>query len=1364
MRLSRAAAQPLPQLLSSAAQAAGSSSRLVSIAPAFTSALPQRQQRQRQQQESPSCLAVDPTELLASIAFLSSISWWLQVCPARWEHRIEQGTVHRTAAEDFHTPAKFLRARLLDFADISKRAGRRRQQKALAPVIQRRTLFTSAADSSATQAAKVTSPGAAESPPDQPHAPRRPSTQRLDTTRSSSDVIASGDREKIRPSLQDGTLQMIRNAKRREYMNKDEAKWGAEATEHQQAKEQSTPKDNIFVHLTRNKLKERRKTVHKLFGKWKAAQRSCSAPGEYREHVATLIVLAEQLRDFPITKSSLAPRVAEVRTQIAGHMTTILEHIGTYLASDKERDMLAETCLSSEACSLRGDEEGARRALDDLRIQFGDVFQSAHRSGQAWVEERMKRERSPIIYVANALASLIKSVLHRLASANDVDAADDAASDTLIWMLDAPQYFDFIIFANKDLDSAFNTLMMSHKNITHVVKGYFQSRRCKPSQIEKATKSILLALVARDELRKGADFFRWACSNDVHLPEVALRRLLRQLSLHHEYISANRVVTELLKGASQQGRRIEMATLKTIAMHGLRSKVRQQLDSAHELMRRFHPDRADEIDGFVQTVELMYAAAIGDSAACRTNLSRVYDMAVAPDQKPGAGLKRPDVKMFRLLVQTYLKAGQIDEAQQYMAQQIRFGIKPGLEVLNPLLNYYARRGDVTAALSLFESMQRDVKPNIITYTNLIVLFARTKDVTSATNVVNTMRSRGVRMDAKALGALLNAHVEAGGWQGAMQLFESMESSENPKLRPGSSEYNTMLKAHVQRALPVQQTFRFLKTMLNKGFEPSAYTYSLTLQAACDAGMMRLAEDIFTNIERRLGGRMGMPPGKGANVWHFAIMIKSYHVINKHDTARDYLDELMIRQLPMTPALRNILISASSKEENVDDLEVTRELARSYAFENPDQILEIYQPLLQAATKRGQTGIVQSLLQEVVDQGIHVPIHVWSIFLDALRRENNADAALDLWKSMFEQALSTPAFDHPTDKDINRQGKVKGVAPSQRNILCIPLSIIIDVLTRTARYDEIAKIWIKCRQHGFGFDSHNWNHLAVALLRARRIDDGFGIIEHVLSSEPPTSEWRLREAHAEEMQKWRASAPSAHDVWRFLSSSLPSFRGEAEAAFGIETEGRAQTPQRPPNRRNQLRMRDDINVAIPSGLEDDEDLSEAEPAQDDDEEGVAGGDSGKSAEGRPDRDTPAQGSDYSPRPSRRQKPPRDAMLQGMVARDLLDRMQSPWFAHFETMQTLSELLDDARRSGGYITVNVLISRETEEASHRREPGDFAAAAGPAAAHKTPAQPQHATSRIAVSDVMQRYPRVRALLAAFDEKVEAIRERARQQTLR
>jgi hypothetical protein len=121
-----------------------------------------------------------------------------------------------------------------------------------------------------------------------------------------------------------------------------------------------------------------------------------------------------------------------------------------------------------------------------------------------------------------------------------------------------------------------------------------------------------------------------------------------------------------------------------------------------------------------------------------------------------------------------------------------------------------------------------------------------------------------------------------------------------------------------------------------------------------------------------------------------------------------------------------------------------------------------------------------------------------MLLSAYRYKFDIDAVVQLWPQIYELGLrhansgasvtEEGAEKDPTDPTHSRL---------KANILCVPLSIYIDALSAAGKHMEISRVWRRLQMAGFTFDSHNWNHLAVALVRAGQLERAFEVIERVI---------------------------------------------------------------------------------------------------------------------------------------------------------------------------------------------------------------------------------------------------------------------------
>lgn len=1079
------------------------------------------------------------------------------------------------------------------------------------------------------------------------------------------------------------------------------------------------------------KLREAHDRLRKRFEVWNIRRRD-SEQSTFSDHIRIAQRMVHDTHKFSVLRSRTTRHLlVQYRKETAECVKLILESAENCFAKDPTRyERLCARCLQIETLALDHKTEDARLAMDALRKEYLDLFPSGtimHQQSSFASHRTIKDPQTKLI--VNTFAGILESALQQVLfteSESSTSNSDTIIAEILSWTLACMDYRSFLHFTNPAVSVKFSSLVILHGKLEEFIEKFGEYTEKDATSSEEGISLIILSLLNRQETFKAYRITRMVVERGLKIREVAFRKLIMKLSLEGEFALTERSIQILTQFKdTQHSLKLQRNTLRTMAKHYARSGNADDLAITLTEIARHYPDQTTSNVEFAQYAKLCLATINGDVDECIRSLNDKYDMRMAPGSTPGMGLLTPKKEQFYLLLRATLKANRLNEAENLIETMSQFGILIDLSVLNPLFQCYVQRNDLSAALSLFDEIVRSGhQPNKATYTALIKLFACNKDVTSAAAVVASMSKAGLQPDRFVLGTLLDAHIEAGSWAGAIKLFDYMEQSSRPQVQPGTSQYNTMLKAHVQRALPVQQTFKFLNEMLRAGFEPTPITFSLVLQAACDAGLMDLAEDIFDIIEQRLDGKTF---GKGANSWHFAIMIQGYVRLGELAVARNYIDEMISRRLPRSDALCNVLVSALTKDEDTYDFEIAREVARSYASDDPNRLLSVYQPLMQVTSKKAQAAVVQSLIEEVIDRGVEIPIHIWTILLDTLRRQENVDGAFEVWNIILEKALHSPTFNP-------MEGIVVGyTSRSRRNLLTIPLSIIIDALTLDGRFDDIANIWITCRENGFGFDSHNWNHLTVALLHARRLKDACGIIERVLSGEAPTSEWKFRDISVSHTGKDKKDSASID-----LDDLLLEVTGTPEdenTHMGATDNDRVREPFRPPNRRHQTRTRDDLFTPVPSELL--KNNQSRRNSQSSDQISLEVEESSREMGSQNNEVTEEGGTPFEPPERIESYKEHDApfsakrsngqeSLKLLKARELLDSLQSPWFAHFETMQLLNELIQEGHRNGGHIE------------------GSISSASA---------------ERYSVNDLLQQHPRVRSLLTAFQEKVESIRERAR-----
>ncbi|SNX82514.1 uncharacterized protein MEPE_01220 [Melanopsichium pennsylvanicum] len=794
-------------------------------------------------------------------------------------------------------------------------------------------------------------------------------------------------------------------------------------------------------------------------------------------------------------------------------------------------------------------------------------------------------------------------------------------------------------------------------------------------------------------------------------PSTRLEALLHRVSQGKgERASRDRVSTKLLRSVTRCW------------------AVRNRVDRVERLLLQLKKRNDAGHDAFARLVRMELAAACGDVESLYGRLAEIHDFEARHVDECPDGKKPLDGKAYGLLITSCNRADDIDLAEFYLTEALERGIKPRTSDFNLVVDLHVRKSNVDAALAIFEQMKEfGVQPDKYTYTILIHGFALRRDPDSAAHTLRAMIAAGKIPDRLTYTALLNCFVESGLYNAAIRLFAWMQNHKDARLRPTIEVCNVILKAYVLSSLPVQKVMQFVKNVRKLGLSPNANTYALMLQSACDAGLMDIAEEVFSEAESALPSITGFA-GQGASLYHFTIMIHGYLRLSDHAEAKEYFDEMQSRNISPSAVTWSVMVHSYAHSDNESNYDLacalvaelvadeTKKVFRPPAWHFPATRAEmkkhyraveqagftsklaakhsprfetLYTVLMVAQARRGEPEKAEQTLKTLARYTPDLSVHAMTPLLDAYRRAGDIDNALRLFDRIYEIAVeSTSSKRHrvysynPHDIKVAKTDAPDLSTPPQRrkdassrNMLCLPISIMIDLLSTAGRHEEVAKIWARARNDGFGFDSDNWNHLAASMARAGQLDEALSVVENVLNRDPPNA-WmrqRLREQSrisgiAEIATDSELAEPARRDdeaeTKEPETEEFDPLPADIELDPAVAHRSDATSPpSTPPNRRHQGRSDDDAFVDLPFDRREPA-VSQEEMEPDDEVKGL---------------DVEEDDEQGYPEPSAYYL---DSKAGMSLTRELMsstaDRY-SPWFAHFETMEAISNGLADMRKA-------------------------------------------------------------------------------------
>jgi pentatricopeptide repeat-containing protein PET309 len=465
----------------------------------------------------------------------------------------------------------------------------------------------------------------------------------------------------------------------------------------------------------------------------------------------------------------------------------------------------------------------------------------------------------------------------------------------------------------------------------------------------------------------------------------------------------------------------------------------------------------------------------------------------------------PNVIHFTTVIHAHAVRGDLDGMNHWLETLLKAGLTPDTYVYTVILKAFAKRGDIDSVGTVIDQMHAaGHPPKAATYTVVLSLLARRKDPVAAEAIYKRAMREGVTPDRRMISAMMNAHVEAGTWRGVIRVFDFLKSNPNRHLKLSIEVYNTLLKAYVLIGAPFKLVSNIFHKLGSVHVRPDARTYALLIQSACDAGLMWVASEIFMEMERL---STQWKTNIHMNVYVLTIIMSGFLRKGQRLRAKAVFDDMRQRGIEPTMITYGSIVRAYANKGSQESIKIAeafiKTLIENESKEQPwvnptggrrHAMEHVFSPLMSAYARQQKPEDVERSYQLLLDNGGEPTIGILTTLLDGRRRTGDIDAVLQIWHQIYDEALRYSRIDpiFGGDGHVDNPGTHR-----QSSLLCVPLSIYADALSAAGMHQEISTIWRTLQVQGFAFDSHNWNHLAVALVRAGQPERAFEILEKVL---------------------------------------------------------------------------------------------------------------------------------------------------------------------------------------------------------------------------------------------------------------------------
>lgn len=490
----------------------------------------------------------------------------------------------------------------------------------------------------------------------------------------------------------------------------------------------------------------------------------------------------------------------------------------------------------------------------------------------------------------------------------------------------------------------------------------------------------------------------------------------------------------------------------------------------------------------------------GDAKAAVSAFETVQKLATA------AGQPSLDLRTWNVLLHAHARADDLDGGLEVMKDLVAAGHKPDVYSFNPLLELYAKRGDVESIDDLL--VQYDQLSGVVRttdlYASLMVAHNTAHDIDLARKVLEDLipkvRSGEVTGSlTRCFNTLLTGlalHREA---DETMQVYRWMQDEEVAVDNRTYAAVMQALTAHRQ----TDDAWNIIKSVMPKeGIQPQAFHFAIVMTGYVRQGAFQKALSVYqmmldNNIRPSLTARaiylkaraqeeVKHRPQAGSNQTSF---LSGSIVDDLEDALRDPSAGLALREPQTYSVLEDHspqalliyqLISVYGPAQLVD---AVRTLVRRYGQEQkrqgndlieplPLRLLSIVMPTYIQTEHWEEVGICWELAKEQADAiAISRPT-------PELEQERQTPPAPEILKLRVDESTNQTS----TSRARYKPADASKPAPGLRHILSQPLRHHLKALAMQSRYSEIITTVSSTLSRGYVLDNDTWNILIETLLR------------------------------------------------------------------------------------------------------------------------------------------------------------------------------------------------------------------------------------------------------------------------------------------
>ncbi|KAF8388162.1 hypothetical protein HHK36_026828 [Tetracentron sinense] len=401
----------------------------------------------------------------------------------------------------------------------------------------------------------------------------------------------------------------------------------------------------------------------------------------------------------------------------------------------------------------------------------------------------------------------------------------------------------------------------------------------------------------------------------------------------------------------------------------------------------------------------------------------------------------PDEVTMGIVVQTYKKAAEFEKAEQFFkkwssGKLVKDGDRTTTTInstskshtrfssytYNTLIDTYGKAGQLQEASDTFVRMLREgIVPNTVTFNTMIHICGNHGHLEEVASLMHKMEELQCPPDTRTYNILISLHAKHDNIKMAESYFKKMKDI---CLEPDPVSYRTLLYAFSIRHM-VREAEALVSEMDDRGLEIDEFTQSALIRMYIDAGMLQQSWSWFERFH--LMGKMSSEcysanidaygershileaekaficcqERKKLSVLEFNVMIKAYGMSKKYDKACELFDSMENHGVFPDKCSYNSLIQILSGAD-------LPHIAKPYVMKMQEAGLITdcipYCAVISSFAKLGHLKMAEELFKEMVALDVQPDIVVFGVLINAFAEVGSVKEAIDYVDAMRNAGL------------------------------------------------------------------------------------------------------------------------------------------------------------------------------------------------------------------------------------------------------------------------------------------------------------------------------------------------------------------------